>query len=156
MRLADTELRAARYAVAAGPMLLDQGGFAMSYASEDFQEGTPPVTFSGDRTIDRNLIPRCGVGTTADGTAILAIVDGRQPHLSVGATLIEFATLMARLGCTTALNLDGGGTAAMQVGDRVVSNPSTSVTIDARGRAQPASGNEGRNVRPLATAILVR
>ena len=151
----DPGLARARAAVAAGPMLVEQGRFAMNYAAEDFQEGTPPVTFSGDRTIDRNLIPRCGIGSRPDGTVVIAIVDGRQPHLSVGATLVEFAGLLSDLGVTTALNLDGGGTAAMQVGEEVVSNPSTSVRIDARGHAQPAASNEEKNVRPLATAITI-
>ena len=146
----------ARHAVAAGPMLLEEGRFAMNYAAEDFQEGTPPVTFSGDRTIDRNLIPRCGIGVDERRRVLVAIVDGRQPGLSVGATLVEFATLMRDLGCRDALNLDGGGTAAMQVGDRVVSNPSTSVRIDGHGRAEPARTNAEKNVRPLATALLIR
>ncbi|MFN7971679.1 MAG: phosphodiester glycosidase family protein [Acidobacteriota bacterium] len=156
MTMKDPDLARATSAVAAGPMLLEDGHFAMNYAREDFQEGTPPVTFSGDRTIDRNLIPRCGIGTASDGKVLIAIVDGRQPHLSVGATLTEFASLLRDLGAVHALNLDGGGTAAMQVGADVVSNPSTSVRIDARGHAEPARTNEEKNVRPLATAIVVR
>lgn len=58
--------------------------------------------------------PRTAVGLNKDGTKmILAVVDGRQPALSVGMTLGELADQMIRLGCYTALNLDGGGSSTM-------------------------------------------
>ena len=46
---------------------------------------------------------------------IFAVVDGRQPRLSVGMTLDELADLMVELGCTTAMNSDGGGSSVMTV-----------------------------------------
>jgi len=46
---------------------------------------------------------------------IFAVVDGRQPRLSVGMTLDELADLMVELGCTTAMNSDGGGSSVMAV-----------------------------------------
>ncbi|MCL4522380.1 MAG: phosphodiester glycosidase family protein [Acidobacteria bacterium] len=46
---------------------------------------------------------------------IFAVVDGRQPQLSVGMTLEELADLMVELGCTTAMNSDGGGSSVMAV-----------------------------------------
>jgi hypothetical protein len=46
---------------------------------------------------------------------IFAVVDGRQPRLSVGMTLTELADLMVSLGCTVALNTDGGGSSVMAV-----------------------------------------
>lgn len=46
---------------------------------------------------------------------IFVVVDGRQPRLSVGMTLTELADLMLSLGCTVALNTDGGGSSVMAV-----------------------------------------
>jgi hypothetical protein len=46
---------------------------------------------------------------------IFAVVDGRQPQLSVGMTLEELADLMVSLGCTAAINTDGGGSSVMAV-----------------------------------------
>jgi hypothetical protein len=46
---------------------------------------------------------------------IFTVVDGRQPQLSVGMTLDELADLMVELGCTTAMNSDGGGSSVMAV-----------------------------------------
>lgn len=46
---------------------------------------------------------------------IFVVVDGRQPQLSVGMTLEELGDLMVSLGCTEAMNTDGGGSSVMAV-----------------------------------------
>jgi exopolysaccharide biosynthesis protein len=46
-------------------------------------------------------------------TLWLAIVDGKQPLYSEGATLAELAQIFEQLGVDTALNLDGGGSATL-------------------------------------------
>jgi hypothetical protein len=71
-----------------------------------------------------NRHPRTMIGTSADGTIWLVVVDGRQPELSVGMTLDELHTLAKRLWLTNALNLDGGGSTTMWVNGRVVNSPS--------------------------------
>ncbi len=54
--------------------------------------------------------PRTAAGVSTDGkTLILLTVDGRQPGVSVGATLPEMADLMIELGAHDAVALDGGG-----------------------------------------------
>ncbi len=68
--------------------------------------------------------PRTMIGTTADGIIWLVVVDGRQPQLSSGMTLVELRELARRLGLTNALNLDGGGSSTMWVSGRVVNSPS--------------------------------
>jgi hypothetical protein len=50
-----------------------------------------------------------------DASVLFAVVDGRQPELSVGMTLEELGELMAGLGCEIALNTDGGGSSVMGV-----------------------------------------
>ena len=51
----------------------------------------------------------------ANGTIWLVTVDGRQPALSVGMTLVELRALARASGLVNALNLDGGGSTTMWV-----------------------------------------
>ncbi len=82
--------------------------------------------------------PRTGIGFSGNGTILYFVtVDGRQQS-SVGMSLKEFAALMIEIGCYQALNLDGGGSTAMVVEDKVVNSPS-----DSTGE------------RPVANALLV-
>lgn len=63
--------------------------------------------------------PRTAVGLTSDGRVLyLAVVDGRLPHYSDGATLEEVAEILRRSGADSALNLDGGGSSTLVVRDR--------------------------------------
>lgn len=57
--------------------------------------------------------PRTAVGIKADGNVILYVLDGRQSGYSYGAQLTTLAQRMQELGCTNALNLDGGGSTTM-------------------------------------------
>lgn len=62
--------------------------------------------------------PRTVVGLDATGTKlIILLVDGRKPGVAVGMSYDELAKEMLRLGCTQALNLDGGGSSVMAVRD---------------------------------------
>ncbi len=53
--------------------------------------------------------PRTAAGGKSDGTVILLAVDGRIPEYSNGATLVDLAEFMIKLGADRAINLDGGG-----------------------------------------------
>jgi hypothetical protein len=53
--------------------------------------------------------PRTLAGVTADGTIILAVIDGRQPSVSNGASFARCAMFMVTHGAYYAVNLDGGG-----------------------------------------------
>ncbi|HEY3559626.1 MAG TPA: phosphodiester glycosidase family protein [Kribbella sp.] len=71
---------------------------------------------------DRN--PRTIAGTTRGGKIVLATIDGRQTT-SVGTTMAETAAVAKALGLYDAINLDGGGSTAMALGDgTVVNHPS--------------------------------
>lgn len=80
--------------------------------------------------------PRSAIGWNAE-FFFLVQVDGRQRGLSVGMSLAELASYFARIGCTDALNLDGGG----------------SSTLWARGQVMntPCEGSE----RPMGNALLI-
>ncbi len=57
--------------------------------------------------------PRAALGVKADGTIVLAAVDGRS-DVAGGMTANEMATYLAEdLGCEHAILLDGGGSTAM-------------------------------------------
>ncbi|HPD47463.1 MAG TPA: phosphodiester glycosidase family protein [Anaerohalosphaeraceae bacterium] len=73
--------------------------------------------------------PRTAIGFNS-GHVFLVVVDGRQAGLSAGMTYAELAGLMAELGCTEAMNLDGGGSSTLWLGGCVMNEPS-----DGRERA---------------------
>ncbi|MDQ2986640.1 MAG: phosphodiester glycosidase family protein [Armatimonadota bacterium] len=67
--------------------------------------------------------PRSAIGYTASKEVILLVVDGRS-SVSKGLTLDELASLMAKLGCVDAMNLDGGGSTTLVLGGTVLNRPS--------------------------------
>jgi hypothetical protein len=67
--------------------------------------------------------PRTGVGVKPSGRLVFVVVDGRRPGYSIGMRPYQFARLFKRLGATSALNLDGGGSTTMVVRDRVINRP---------------------------------
>jgi hypothetical protein len=69
--------------------------------------------------------PRTVAAVSVDGHRVfLTVVDGRQPH-SRGISLSALAELLAGLGASDAINLDGGGSAAMYLTSKggLVSQP---------------------------------
>jgi hypothetical protein len=54
----------------------------------------------------------------------LVQVDGRQLDVSLGMTFPELAAYMLKLGCTEAMNFDGGGSATMWAFGSVQNSPS--------------------------------
>lgn len=92
------------------------------------RNGRTKITAKRDGHDSMNMIlrrhPRTLVGTTRNGSLILATIDGRQPGVTVGANFLEAAQFMRWLGATQAINLDGGGSTAMVVGGKLVNRPS--------------------------------
>jgi hypothetical protein len=81
--------------------------------------------------------PRTAVATLADSSLLLVAVDGRSES-SGGMSLTQLTDFLVALGAVNALNLDGGGSTVMVVGDSIVSHP---------------SDKEGE--RPVANALVV-
>jgi uncharacterized protein YigE (DUF2233 family) len=67
--------------------------------------------------------PRSAIGLLENGSLLLVVVDGRSQD-SAGMTLIELAEFMLEQGCHAALNLDGGGSSTLVLGDKVMNIPS--------------------------------
>lgn len=84
----------------------------------------PEQRLPGSDHFTRAPHPRTAVGLSRDGRQLqLVVADGRRDGVP-GLTLPELAELMAELGACTALNLDGGGSSALWIGDRIVNRPS--------------------------------
>ncbi len=85
---------------------------------------------------------RTAVGSLSNGNWVFVVVDGRQKH-GKGFTLLELAHFMKKIGCTGALNLDGGGSSTMVIQDNIVNSPS--------GREPGLVRKE----RPISNALLI-
>ena len=79
---------------------------------------------------------RTAVGIRDDGTVLLVVVDGRASE-AAGMSLQELQQVMRWLGCRTALNLDGGGSATFYANLRgnhgVLNCPSDNGRFDHEG-----------------------
>lgn len=75
-------------------------------------------------------IPCTGVGLNADASKlVMVVVDGRREKYSRGMTAYELAEEMLKLGCATAIDMDGGGSSTMVLRDgsngiKLVNDPS--------------------------------
>lgn len=99
-------------AVGGGPFLVQNWKTNVDWVGQGFA-----ATFANKRH------PRTAVGLTSDGDLWFVAVDGRQ-KISDGATLSEMAAIMLRLGCVSAINLDGGGSTTLSVLGVTVNRPS--------------------------------
>jgi hypothetical protein len=119
---ADGELLAAGSSVVnGGPRLLSNGSLDITAYAEGFVWPENPE-FYYRFGVRRN--PRTLAGIIPEGNLLLVAVDGRRPGYSVGASFEESAAIMAALGAEEAVNLDGGGSTTMTIGDELVNRPS--------------------------------
>ncbi|WP_034761467.1 phosphodiester glycosidase family protein [Rossellomorea vietnamensis] len=68
--------------------------------------------------------PRSFAGIKENGNILLVTVEGRNPEKSIGVSFHESAQILRSLGAVKGMNLDGGGSSAMVVHDRLVNKPS--------------------------------
>jgi len=98
-------LKGVRTALGGGPILVHNGKAAPGRALK-----------SGERH------PRSAIGWN-EKEFFFVEVDGRQRGFSVGMNVPELANFMAKLGCTEAMNLDGGGSAELWLKGRIMNSP---------------------------------
>jgi hypothetical protein len=106
-------LERVKTAISGGPMLV-VGGKQLKVSaaySEDYEISS---------RLERH--PRTAVGWNAK-YLFLVVVDGRQRDLSVGMTLDELSDWLLRLGCESAMNFDGGGSATLWYDGKVQNSP---------------------------------
>lgn len=93
---------------ASGPVLIRDGKSLGGWPDDSFFLGRHPRT-------------AVGVG---GGYTYLIVMDGRFHDLSEGMTIPEVAEVCRQLGCTDAINLDGGGSSTLWIkGLGVISHP---------------------------------
>ena len=101
---------APKTAIGAGPVLIKGGSVVNTWKEE---------LFYGDGADDKMpeaRHPRTAIGVTADGLLILFVCEGRGMTSGVaGMTFAEEAAVLSALGCTEALNLDGGGSSCLLI-----------------------------------------
>ena len=111
-----------RNAVTFGPVLIENGN---KISADSFERGI------GART---------AIGQRDDGTIVMVVTDGRQGY-SIGLTFPDMVNLLYdKLGCVTAINMDGGNSSCMMFGGELTNNPA----------------NQAAGTRTLPTAWLIR
>lgn len=93
-----------------GPSLLDgNGNILSSFNTNNFINSTNP---------------RTALGYIAPGHYKFVVVDGRDKGYSKGVTISELAAIMAKEGCKSAYNMDGGNSSMMTFKGQLVNKPS--------------------------------
>lgn len=138
----------------AGVLRLIDWNLAMEQADAPHRDRYPDVMVTGPMLLrgGRSLIPwdstaprhpRSCVGTKADGTVLLMVVDGRQSR-AAGMALCELAYAARLMGAADAINLDGGGSSTLWTkGQGIVNAPSDRMLFF-------------RSERPVCNAIVVK
>lgn len=113
-------------AIVSGPLLIDDGV-------------DMPLDSTG---FNAHRHPRSLAGITSGGHVLFVAVDGRQPGYAEGMSLFELRQLAHSLGCTDAINLDGGG--------------STTLVIAGEGTNSVVNKPSGIAERPVPSILFVR
>lgn len=112
--------------ISTGPVMLLSG----------LDQPIPDDAFCNDRH------PRTAVGKKSDGTVVLFAVDGRFAD-AAGMSIKELQKTLRWLGCTEAINLDGGGSTTMYIKGQpfngVVNHPSDNKRFDHKGERDVAN-----------------
>lgn len=101
-------------AIGGGPVLVQEGKLMIANNEERM--------FSGKAIND--LHPRTAMGYTKDGKLLILAVEGRNPKIAEGASLIDLAELFIQWGAYEALNLDGGGSSCLLINGKQTIKPS--------------------------------
>lgn len=101
-------------AVGGGPVLVQKGEVMVTNNEE--------LKFAGKGISDKH--PRSAMGYTEDGKLIFLVIEGRFPGKAEGATLVQEAQMLKQIGCTEALNLDGGGSSCLLINGKQTITPS--------------------------------
>jgi hypothetical protein len=127
----DPDLSSVSEALGTGPMLV--------------RDGKPHETKA---RMSEQLHPRTAIGWN-DQHLFLVVADGRQTGLSVGARLSEVADFLVELGCSEAINMDGGVSTTLMLNGQTVNSPSFGINTPRVGPPNP-----GRQ-RPIKNAIVI-
>jgi Phosphodiester glycosidase len=124
----------------AGPLLVADGEAVFDRAED--REGFSAGAGQFDSDITDGRHPRSAIGISGDDL-FLVCCDGRRTGVDAGLTLEELADFMLALGCTDAMNLDGGGSTTLVHRGHLLNRPYSE-------QDQPAPAS-----RPIVSAIVV-
>jgi hypothetical protein len=123
----------------AGPLLL--AGGEVVFDGRDAEGFSATATqFDSDITAGRH--PRAALGL-ADDEILAVACDGRRSGVDAGLTMAELADVLADLGATDAINLDGGGSTTLVHRGHLLNRPYSD-------QDQPAPES-----RPIVSALLL-
>ncbi len=111
------DLKGVKVAMGGGPTVVKDGKPAFTALT-----APPEVARDWSQRSKYERHPRTAIGWSPTHF-YLVIVDGRQPGLSVGMKLAELANFFVNLGCTDAMNLDGGKSAQMWMNGLIMNSP---------------------------------
>lgn len=90
------------------------------------KEGEAKTKFNSGVTATN---PRAAFGYYEPGHYCFVLVDGRAGSYSKGVTMSELSQIVHTLGCTSAVNLDGGATARLSWNHEIINRPSKVRTL---------------------------
>jgi exopolysaccharide biosynthesis protein len=105
------------YAIQGGPFLLYNGRINITSSQDDIGSD-----------ISRGRAARTAVGFDNSGKFYMVVAEGSNSPNSIGATLEEMAWTLQDLGADWAMNLDGGSSSAMSLGNAEPETPLPSGT----------------------------
>ena len=107
--------------IGGGPTLIKDDTINVTYNQE---------IMWGSGVGETNSDSRTAVGYTSDKHVVMLVADGGQAS-SQGISLPELAQIMKSLGCVEAINLDGGGSTQMAIGNQYVNAPTEQRAVPA-------------------------
>ncbi len=101
---------------------LDQIWQILSFGPSLIEEGMIQVDESSEVSQSKTSNPRTAIGQVSALHYVIVVSDGRTSQ-SAGLSLLELAQVMKEQGCTTAYNLDGGGSSTLYFNGKVINTP---------------------------------
>lgn len=112
--------------------LLNEGAWqVLSFGPALIEEGEVVVGKNDEVSQAKTSNPRTAIGQVDELHYIVVVADGRTSQ-SEGLSLYELAQVMKEYNCTTAYNLDGGGSSTMYFNGEVINNPTSGGSIEER------------------------
>jgi len=113
------DLAKVKYAVEAGPMLIDNGKIKINMLSEGWKSINSIKTQAARIDFTDMRGPKIAVGLKPDGKLLVLAINGRIRE-SVGATHNDMAEILLNYGVTKAMGFDPGGSTTLVVGKKQV------------------------------------
>ena len=103
--------------------LSDEGSWqVLSFGPSLIEDGEITVDSNSEVSQSKSSNPRTAIGQISALHYVIVVSDGRTSE-STGLSLLQLAQEFKDRGCTTAYNLDGGGSSTMYFNGEIVNNP---------------------------------